>query len=82
MTAGRTSSRRRDAAAWIDENPDITWRNQFVFNLAETACENGRFHARWKGQEVRVLHFNGRGRSCDSRYRGLFAQGRPAGPFR
>jgi predicted O-methyltransferase YrrM len=88
--------RMPEAARWIDENADIWWRNQFVFNLAlaSLGCgveldavynlqlnsqevwmgyEHGRMRAVWWGREVRVLHFNGLGRSKYPEFRDRFA---------
>ncbi len=86
-----------EAATWVDEHPRISWRNQFVFNLAlarlgcgseldpaynvqlhvqevEPSIESGRLRARWRGRNVRVLHFSGAGRQKYPEYKGLFAR--------
>jgi hypothetical protein len=66
---------------WVDERPDIRWRNQFAVNVAlvrsgaaveldptwnvqlqaqDVTTDGGR--ARWRGRDVRILHFNGVGK--------------------
>jgi hypothetical protein len=66
---------------WVDERPDIRWRNQFAVNVAlvrsgaaveldptwnvqlqaQDVTTDGR-RARWRGRDVRILHFNGVGK--------------------
>jgi predicted O-methyltransferase YrrM len=66
-------SRMRNAAAWVDERRDITYRNQFIFNLALAQLRAGveldstynvQLHVqdaelRWTGGRVEAL-WNGR----------------------
>jgi predicted O-methyltransferase YrrM len=53
------------AAAWIDERPDIWWRNQFVFNLAlaRLGCGvelDGVFNVQLNSHDVEFGEENGR----------------------
>jgi hypothetical protein len=51
------------AAAWVDERPDIRWRNQFILNLALAALNCGvemdpTYNIHLQSQEV-VLRWEG-----------------------
>ncbi|HSB10214.1 MAG TPA: NPCBM/NEW2 domain-containing protein [Blastocatellia bacterium] len=53
------------ASAWVDERPDVWWRNQFVFNLALAKLNCGveldpTYNLHLQAQDVEMCRTNGR----------------------